>query len=785
MTRSYRNLLASTAALAALTAALSPATSLAQTADGDVDAVVVTAERIGLGQTRAVSVISAADIASRPLGADITQSLVKAPGLQVSTGDSRGGSFSFEIYMRGLNKEQIGLTIDGVPSGDARFNGGSPPQRFIEPSNVNRITVSQSSGDIGAPSRFALGGFIDFTTDDPAATFGGVAEAGYGSYDFWRGYLRLDTGEIAPGLKAYATYSHQRNDIWAGRNSRYSKRDHAEFKLVKDWSNGSYLKGRVSWNKQFDNDFNIITLQEFQANKHWDRATDAITGNPTTDLDFGGALGGKRKDVLAYINGKAVLGEHASLTVNPYYQTLRGESYRYQDRARQLAGSDPYAVTGYNATGGAIRPTLTTLRNSAVVGGPVDMRVTPRDRDRYGVTSEFKVSDLPLGQTIRVGGWWEGGKSTEERRFYRLTDSLNSLAYNRSVINYVEYARATKIETTMLYAQDSIAVIPDVLRIDAGFTWFDVKYTARSPLEYQPVVAFSQHSKLNPKVGFSLKAMPGVEVYGGYAQNFSGIPEDAFLGSTAVIAPGDLDPIQSENFDLGARYAKGRTAFSVQAFSVHLKNGIGIVPRDPTVVEPEEIIRGNVATRAANILGSKNQGFELTALAGVGKFDFYGSYSYQDAKYDDAAVGSVARKNADAVAVIPGAGVRDIPKNSGYAEISYKPLPAAQLQLNGRFIGKRVGGHIVAPTTFAEVGVDKIPGYTVIGFNASYVFDKVGPISGLKLQFNVDNLFDKSYLGSVSSSTANQPEFGLPGRTLDRYFIGAPRTYTVSLQARF
>ena len=60
-----------------------------------------------------------------------------------------------------------------------------------------------------------------------------------------------------------------------------------------------------------------------------------------------------------------------------------------------------------------------------------------------------------------------------------------------------------------------------------------------------------------------------------------------------------------------------------------------------------------------------------------------------------------------------------------------------------------------------------------------------GPFSGLTLQFNVDNLLDKAYIGSVSSSTATQPEFGLPGRTLDRYFLGAPRTYTLSARAKF
>jgi iron complex outermembrane receptor protein len=784
MARGQRNkeLLMMTVAISAAMGASAMAQAPDPTA---VEEVVITGQRIGAGQSRATSIISAADIADRPLGADITQSLVKAPGVQISTGDARGGSFSFEIYMRGLNKEQLGLTVDGVPSGDARFNGGSPPQRFIESSNIGSITVSQSSGDIGAPSRFALGGFIDFATDHPKPVMGGSVEAGYGSFDFYRGYMRFDTGEIAPGLAAYITYSQQKNDIWTGRNSRKSKRDHVEFKMVQDFADGSFLKARVSYNDQQDNDFNIVTLPEFLSSPRSDRATDRLTGVPVTDLDFGGALGGERTDVFGYLNGKLMIGETIEITANPYYQTLRGESYRYQDRARQLAGSNPYAVLSYNANGGAVRPALTTLRSSNVLGGPVDMRVTPRDRDRFGITGEIKFSQLPLGQTVRVGGWVEGGKSTEERRFYRLTDSLNSLAYNTSTINFVEYARTTKIETTMLYAQDSIELIADVLQLDIGATWFDIRYKARSPLEYGSVLDFSQDSGINPKLAFSWKALPGVEVYGGYAQNFSGIPEDAFLGSTAVIAPGDLDPIRSENLDLGVRYVKGRMAFSAQAFSVHLKNGIGIVPRDPTVVDVDEIIRGNVPTKAANIQGLKNNGVELTALAGAGPVDAFVSISFQDAKHEDPGAGSADRRNLAAVAVIGGARVRDIPKQSAYGEISYKPVQGLEVQGNVRYVGERVGGHIVAPTTFAEVGIETIPSHTLFGMGVSYSLPVTGPLRGVKLQFNVDNMFDETYIGAVSSATANQPEFGLPGRTLDRYFIGAPRTYTVSLQARF
>jgi iron complex outermembrane receptor protein len=751
----------------------------------DADEITVTAQKVGAGQSRANAVVSAADIGERPLGADITQSLNKIPGVQASTGDARGGSFSFEIYLRGLNKDQIGLTIDGLPLGDARFNGGSPPQRFIESSNIGRIAVSQSAGDIGAPSRFALGGFIDFQTGDPAKALGATVEAGYGSYDFYRGYARIDSGEIAPGLSAYASYSHQENEIWAGRNSRSSRRDHVEFKAVKSFDDGSFLKGRFSYNDQRDNDFNIITLGEFLANRHSDRATDVISGIPAIDIDYGGALGGTRKDMLAYLNGRLQLTEKLRFDVNPYYQTLRGESFRYQDRARDLAGTDPYAVTGYNATGGAIRPALTTLRNSNVVGGPADMRVTPRNRDRYGATAELRAEDLIANNVIRVGGWWEGGNSDEERRFFRITNPATSIDYDKDALNYVEYRRSTSIETTMFYAQDQISLIPDLLRIDAGLTWMNIHYKAKSPLEYNARIAFSQHSKINPKLGISLKPLDHVELFGGYAKNFAGIPEDAFLGSTAVIAPGDLKPIQTENFDLGARYVAKRFALSVQGYIVDLKNNIGIVPRDPTVVDPQEIVRGNVATKAANILGLKSKGIEFTAYGDLGIVDLYGAYSYQDAKHDDPAIGSVARKNLASVGVIGGARVRDIPKNSFFGQIGLKATNNLKFNLTGRYIGERVGGHIVAPTTFAEIGVEKIPGYTVYGWSVSYKAPPFAGLSELSLQLNIDNILDKAYLTSVSSSTATQPEFGLPGRTLDRYFIGAPRTTTLSVRAKF
>jgi outer membrane receptor protein involved in Fe transport len=446
-------------------------------------------------------------------------------------------------------------------------------------------------------------------------------------------------------------------------------------------------------------------------------------------------------------------------------------------------------VTSYGATGGAIRPAVITTRNSNVVGGPADMRVTPRDRDRYGVTSELQFGTDESRHTFRVGGWFEGGDSSERRNFYPITNSSQSIDYNRALLNYVEYERSTTIETTMLYAQDSIRVIPDVLRVDLGVTWFDVSYKAASPLEYKPVVSFSQNSSLNPKIAASWQINDSVEVFGGLARNFAGIPEDAFLGSTAVIAPGDLDPIETENFDLGVRYSADNYALSMQLYSLRLKNNIGIVPRDPTVVDPDEIVRGNVATRAANIRGLDTRGIEFTAIADLGRVKLYGAYSWQDAKHDDPAPGTSDYRNLTAVGVIAGQGVRDIPKHSFYGQADIELLTGLSLGFTGRYVGERIGGHIVAPNTFAVVGVENIPSYSVFGATLKYALPSVAFADSITAQFNVDNLFDKDYIGSVTSATATQPEFGILSgpavRTLDRYFIGAPRTWTISLQARF
>jgi iron complex outermembrane receptor protein len=202
-----------------------------------------------------------------------------------------------------------------------------------------------------------------------------------------------------------------------------------------------------------------------------------------------------------------------------------------------------------------------------------------------------------------------------------------------------------------------------------------------------------------------------------------------------------------------------------------------------------------VATKAVNIAGVKTKGVELTGYYDFGVVDLYGSYSRQDAKHDDPAVGSAARKALASVAIIGGAGVRDIPKNSVLRPSRLEAVRRAEdrrecpLCRRPRRRPHRRAGHLPG------MGVEMIDGYALVGLTATYDLKRADNSKGwsvpdLRFQFNVDNLFDKEYIGAVSGSTATQPEFGYTiatpnARTLDRYFVGAPRTYTLSVRARF
>ncbi len=789
--------------------------------EAEVDEIIVVgvAEKFGSGLTQATFTIGAEDIEDRPFGAEITQSLNQIPGVQVSTGDSRGGVFSYEIYLRGLTDEQIGFSVDGVPTGDSRTQGGGPANRFLDSSNVGRIVVSQSSGEIGSPTRFGLGGFMNFETSNPSSEQGFTFEASAGSFDHRRLFARADFGELLPGFTGYVSYSDSDTDVWAG-GDRSNKRQHAALKLVKETERGHRFAFNANWNDLQYNDFNIITQPLFLANPRSDGAVGNFRGIPSLDQinslqPYGPAFGGFREDLLVYLNADFQLSDALTFEVNPYWHKGEGESNSLQDRARTIAGGDPRGLIGYDpADNSAIRPAVTATPSAdrSNFGEPTDLRITPRDRDRYGATAELAYenqnTDSPFAG-LRGGVWFESSKANEDRNFFPLTDPASSIQIDRNNLTYVDYERNAKVTTTMLYGQAQFSLLNERLNVDAGLTWLDTGYKASSPLEYQGEVDISRDSGLLPKIGANFQLTDSVEIFGAYAQNWSGIPEDTFLGSTAAITS-DLEGIESENADIGIRFVGDNSAFSIQGYVIDADGFIGFTPLD-ALVDPVEVVTGNAATKSENLGSQKTEGIEVTGFHDFGALDIYASYAYQNAKHGEAANAAEALALRE-VGVIAGERVRDIPKSSLFGKVGWDANDNLRLEANVNHTGKRVGAHLITPgfcnpffcfgnggpaaggvEAWSPLGLDELPSHTTVGVLAQY---EVDVFNGLTLQMNIDNVFDEEYISSVSGATATLPEFGAAGNfggeditarsgSLDRYFIGAPRTVTFSVKGKF
>ena len=786
----YRSLIA---AMAACFLIYAPSTAITQEEDSaEFEEIVVVglAERYGSGLARAEFVLGQEDIRRRPGGAEITQALATIPGVQVSTGDARGGSFSLEFYLRGLNDNQIGLSVDGIPAGDARFNGGSPPNRYLDSPNIGTVRVSQSSGQIGSPSRSALGGFIDFRTANPAEAFGGELQLGSGSFDFQRLYLKVNTGEIFDGLTSYWSFSDQSNDIFAGPKNRGKNRQHLDGTIVRNFESGSSVRYRISYNDLEDNDFGIISLGDYRNNPTSDTVNDFFAGDPSVDggfTGFGGALGGLREDLLTYLNADIVLTETVGLSINPYFHELEGESYAYQTDSTTTESGDPrdqssVVESEFDGSGRRV----------------ADMRVTPRNRSRRGVTAELSIGNLWDAHDLRAGVWFENDKTNEDRNFYRVTDVRTGIEYSGNSPGYIQYERSLTTDTLYYYVQDTISLADERLTLDVGATVHDIDYNWRSPIEFPGENSINASTDgIDFKIGSVFRFNDRVEGFVGFSQNFGGIFEDAFLGSSDALDPRTVQPETSENIDLGVRYVAESFAFSVQWYRIEFRNRLTTVPSRVDPNDIADVINGNSSTQVVNQGGVDSQGVEVTGSLSMGAFNAYASLSIQEAEWsaDDPGQG-----------IIAGNSVHDIPETSFFGSLEWSPVERFSASLSAQYVGDRLGANLFVPGFCNRffcfdaqgngvnggdfLGTEEIDGYWLVGLSAVYDLPAMGGIDSLRIQLNIDNVLDEVFIGSVTGATSSLPEFGVIGgltarSALDRYFIGYPRTVTLGVTLTF
>lgn len=757
----------------ALAALVGAGHGIAQEQETQVGEIVVTGRRvsdatvaIGTDQTSNTISITRDALLSAPAGISGLKMLEGLPGFNVQANDALGlYEFGNSVSVRAFNFQQIGFVLDGAPMGRSDQFGGSPIFRYVENENLARVTASQGAGDVTLPSYASLGPIVEYVTVDPADVFGVTTTLSAGSDDLRRGFIRIDSGTVG-GFSSYASFSDFSADLWRGPGD--INRQHAEGKLRYEAGNGAEATLAVVWNDYFDYDAPAITRAQYNgvAGDAFGRSgrdfaylgTVPVLAQTTPGVVYSNALYNQyfkqainsRTDTLYRLSGVLPIGESLRLEATAYYEDKEGFGVSPEAYATSL--------TSYNnqrlIVAGLAAPRGLQYGLSTVEG------------ERSGVVARA-IWDLGPHR-ITGGVWVETDDYHRTQARYNQVDGSPDGAPLLDQPVHLQRDFVSTRKTRQLFLQDVISLLDDRLKIELGVKALDIDYEIsgyRNPADYinrrQPTLTDNWSDSFLPNVGVVWNVSATEQLFASYAENLA-LPrgaDDVFaLASPTARTP---EAELSENWEVGLRtnrpsfnaaLALYRTVFDnrLQSFALN-------VPGSATT----ETFFQNVGSVEAT-------GAEFT---GVWKPDwledrayFNLNASYNQVEFQDNVAGFLAGGGA---LVISGNTVPDSPELIVQGGVTIEPTSWIVANISARYIGERFSNF---------TNTERVADYTLVNAYIDFGGDwSFGPAQGVKLRFNVDNLLDEDYLGTISPTV----------NTLATFRPGPPRTVQASLTASF
>ncbi len=715
------------------------------------------------------------------------------PGVSIQEGDAYGtDDWSTSISMRGfqvnLDEAQIGTTIDGMPNGTSDYWSGSKANRFVDPANMGGVTVSQGTADIASRSIEALGGTLDFTTDDPEHERKFTAAVDLGSDDGQRFYLRVDTGHLfGREVRAWVSAVHQESSDWVQGFAR-SERDHLAGKIEAEVGRLD-LSAYVSYDDTDNASYQRLTSEaEYRSDPRWDRLTDTWTDTPWVNQLYRLGWAIPRQNAFGYLKADFAATDVLSITGGAYYhrQSGRGDWLPpyLVDVTADGGGPESELTPGSTALGGSplgqvhfVDPDGVPLTPRAGcvsslqfpyggAGPEFDPACYPAEaipvqsyrhshygKERVGLTLDGDwFGELAMGgNRLRAGLWAEDGRRDLGRDWHKIMDARVSQRYDDTPY-WRQYDWEFPQSTIKWYVEDTLFAGP--LAINAGVRQYLVEVGRRDHFGETAELSVSSDSDLLLSGGFTYTApISGLELFAGYAQNFKSL-SDRLLEVPGRSLEG-LEPETADNLDFGLRYTGDRLAATATYYRIDFQNRIFFLSPQ-TAAGPNYLIAGGGSYFNAG--GIDSRGLELSATLRVtDSTSFYTAWTRNDATY----VGTGDPLVSAAQGVRPGSQVVGVPRTLVVVSADHSGEPVAA-GLSAKYTGAR--GITLDGSWSADA-------YWLLD---AYFRWSAGRISqrfqGLEVALIGNNLLDRAYLATIGGQAA---------------FLGAPRTVSLNLTASF
>lgn len=702
------------------------------------------------------------------------------PGVQVQEGDTFGfDDWSTTVALRGfqtnLDEQQVGITIDGLPNGGSNYGGGSKANRYIDTMNIGTVAVSQGTADIGSLSNEALGGTLDFTTSDPLDERRIRFSTSLGEFDAQRYYARYDTGDLG-GIGAWISLTHQEATDWIN-SSAENERDHVAAKFVAE-PGLLRLSGYVSYDDTHEDNYQrVFSAADFAAYPEWDQLTGEWSGIPYVDQSYRKGWSTLRENLFTYLKAEADLdaiqikgavyyhhnkgrGDWVPPYIVDVVDDMGGAESEINGNSTIIGGSaigriyfidgngvalsaTPGCVSSITFPYGGAGPDYDPACYAAGAIGAQSYRHTHYEKDRYGLTADatWKATIGSLDNALRGGIWYEDGKRKEHRDWHQIVDTRIGYEYENPAY-WRQYDREYPQSTFKWFVEDEVSYGP--LTASFGIKQFHNEIERIDNFGASPDAKLSNTSDILLSGGLQFSPLPGLDLFGGYAENYKALGDEILERPDADLH--SLEPETSENWEAGIRYNRGGIQASAVYFNTKFDNRIIFLAAN-TDAGPDYLIGTNGTYFNAG--GIDSEGFELLVNARITPvLSAYASYTNIDATYNgtgdplvDAAVG-----------IVSGNKVTGIADDMFVAALDYND-GTFRAGVSGKYTGDRF---VDVANTFVAEGYFAADAY--IGVSGGAVSEL---LSGVDLSLVVNNVFDEDYLGGISGGGA---------------WIGAPRT---------
>lgn len=722
----------------------------------------------------------------------VLESVDNLPGVNVTEGDTFGfDDWSTTINLRGyqtnLSEQQVGITIDGFPNGDSNYGGGTKANRYIDSMNAGGVEVNQGIADIASRSTEALGGTLNFRTNDPIEDARMRIQASIGDFNSRRYAGRYDTGRVLNNSTiAWISVAHNGATDWM-ENSSQNTRDNAAAKFITTF--GKYtLTGYGVYDDIQEDNYQRITLSEFEQDPHWDRLIGTWTGVPYVDQLYRRAWSTLRTNSFGYLKLDADFSDNFNATFSAYHHHMDGRGDwipPYLQDVVNDAGGPETELTPTTTNGGAGLGIITFVDPNGVALSPdpncissitfpyggassaFDPACFPRNsvpvqsyrhthygRERFGGMADVRYRMMigDFENAIRAGLWMENSKRFEWRDWHKLIDARVGIAYDETPY-WIQYNRTFKRDTFNWYLQDKLTI--DTLSFSLGARQFKVDNTEKDNFGVSPDQSLDTHTKTMWSGGATWDTpVDGLEAFLGYAQNVKPLT-DGILEQVGT-STDNIEAETADNIEAGIRYV-GPVNLSAVYFKNKFKNRLEFFGPQVAGNIPNYSI--GLSGRYDNVGGIESKGLELAATYNItDEWSVYGSYSKIDATYVGTGLGAAADA---ALGLTPGNTVVATPDNMYVVSFDWT-RDAYSAGISTKYVGDRF--------------IDRSNTQVAKAYRTSDVYMKVqGDAPGdafksYELSLVVNNVFNKSYLGGISG-------FGA--------WIGAPRTAVFTMTLDF